>query len=73
MFPWQQSTHNNRGTVGNGVFCGGVCQGVIMRTTRERIQSWKGAAIERGLESRSRGIVIVRSCYQTTTSEDTVG
>jgi hypothetical protein len=34
---------------------------------------WKGAAIQRGLEPGSRGITIVKSRYQATTSEDTEG
>jgi hypothetical protein len=35
--------------------------------------SWKGAAVQRGHESRSRGITTVRSRYPATTSEDTTG
>jgi hypothetical protein len=38
-----ESTHNNRGTVGNGEF------------------TWKGAAMQRGLEHGSRGIAIGRA------------
>jgi hypothetical protein len=38
-----------------------------------RVVSWKGAAIQRGLEHGSTGIAIVRSRYQATTSEDTAG
>jgi hypothetical protein len=37
------------------------------------MQSWKGAIIERGLESGIRETVIVMSRYQATTSEGTVG
>jgi hypothetical protein len=36
-------------------------------------RSWKGATIQRGLESGSRGLATVRSRYHTTTSEDTAG
>jgi hypothetical protein len=32
-------------------------------------RSWRVAAVHRGLEPVSRGIAIVRSRYQTTTSE----
>jgi hypothetical protein len=32
---------------------------------------WMGAAVQRGLEPGSRGIAIVRSRYQATTSKDT--
>jgi hypothetical protein len=32
--------------------------------------SWKGAAIQSGLEHRSRGVAIVGSRYQENTSED---
>jgi hypothetical protein len=32
--------------------------------------SWKGAAIQRGLEPGSKGKAIVRSRYQKTTSEE---
>jgi hypothetical protein len=35
--------------------------------------SWKGAAIQSGLEHGSRGIAIVRSRYQANTIEDTAG
>jgi hypothetical protein len=35
--------------------------------------NWKGAAVQRGLEPGRRGIAIVRSRYQATTSQDTVG
>jgi hypothetical protein len=34
------------------------------------VLSWKGTAIQRRLEARSRGIVIVRSRHQAATSED---
>jgi hypothetical protein len=33
--------------------------------------SWKGAAVQRGLESGIRGLGIVRNRYQETSSEDT--
>jgi hypothetical protein len=32
--------------------------------------SWKGAAVQRGLEHRRTGIAILRSRYQETSSED---
>jgi hypothetical protein len=35
--------------------------------------SWKEDAVQRGLEPGSRGLAIVRSLYQATTSEDTAG
>jgi hypothetical protein len=35
--------------------------------------SWKGAAVQRGLEPGSRGLAVIRSRYQATTSEDTAG
>jgi hypothetical protein len=35
--------------------------------------SWQGAAAHRGLQFGSRGLAIVRSCYQETTGEDTAG
>jgi hypothetical protein len=35
--------------------------------------SWKGAAVQRGLERGSRGLATVRSHYQATTSVDTAG
>jgi hypothetical protein len=35
--------------------------------------SWKGAAVQGGLEPGSRGTAIVRSRYQATTSEDIAG
>jgi hypothetical protein len=38
-----------------------------------RIRSCKGAAFQKELEHESRGIVIVGSRYQATTSEDTTG
>jgi hypothetical protein len=36
-FPLQQSAHNSRVTVGNGVSYGGRCRGVIRRTTGARM------------------------------------
>jgi hypothetical protein len=36
-------------------------------------RSWKGAAFQRRFEPESRGIAIVRSRCQATTSENTVG
>jgi hypothetical protein len=54
----------------NGVVCV-PNQGVIRRTARARILNWKGVAVQRGLEPGSRGVTIVRSHYQATTSEDT--
>jgi hypothetical protein len=38
-----------------------------------RIDSWKGVAIQRGLEPGSRRITIVRSRYQAVTCENTGG
>jgi hypothetical protein len=35
--------------------------------------SWNEDAVQIGLESRSRGIAIVKSRYQTSTSEDIAG
>jgi hypothetical protein len=35
--------------------------------------SWKGAEVQKEIEPRSRGLVIVRSRYQATIGEDTVG
>jgi hypothetical protein len=51
----------------------GPRKGVIKKTTEERLCSWKGAAIQGGLELRSRGIGIVRNHHQATTSEATAG
>jgi hypothetical protein len=51
----------------------GPCNGIIRRTIEARVHSWKGAAVQRELEHGSRGIVIVISRYQATTSEDTAG
>jgi hypothetical protein len=45
----------------------------MMRTIEARIGSWKGVAVQRGFESGSRGIAIVRSRYQETSSEDAAG
>jgi hypothetical protein len=42
-------------------------------TTEARISSWKGAAIQRGPELRSKGIAIVGGHHQATTTEDTAG
>jgi hypothetical protein len=44
-----------------------------MKTAGARTLFWKGAAAHRGLEPESRGIAIVRSRYEATSSEDTVG
>jgi hypothetical protein len=38
-----------------------------------RRDSWKGAAVQRGLEHGCRGMASVKSRYQSTTSEDTAG
>jgi hypothetical protein len=35
--------------------------------------SWKGAAVQRVLETGNRGLTAVRNLYQVTTSEDTAG
>jgi hypothetical protein len=35
--------------------------------------NWKGAAIHRGFEPRSRGLATVRSCSQAAPGEDTAG
>jgi hypothetical protein len=45
----------------------------MMRTIEARICSWKGVAVQRGLEPGSKEIAIVRSRYQETSSEDTAG
>jgi hypothetical protein len=37
----------------------GAFKGVIRRTIEARTVSWKGAAIQRGLESRGRGIALL--------------
>jgi hypothetical protein len=55
----QVPAHKNRGTLENKVFYGGPCRGFLRRATGGRIRSWKGAVIQRGLESGSRGIAIV--------------
>jgi hypothetical protein len=39
-----------------------------MRTIEARIVIWKGAVIQRGLEPGGRGIPLVRSRYQETSS-----
>jgi hypothetical protein len=44
-----------------------------VRESVKKKVSWKGATVQRGLEPRSRGLAIVRSRYQATTSEDTAG
>jgi hypothetical protein len=47
----------------------------VGRNIRPRLKnrsSWKGATIQRVFEHGSRGIAIVRSHYQATTSEDTM-
>jgi hypothetical protein len=69
-FPRQQCARNHRGTVGNGVLYGGPCRGVI-RTSGARTRGWNEATIQTGPEHGSRGIAIVRSRYEATTSEDT--
>jgi hypothetical protein len=46
---------------------------VTRRTIEARILSWKGAAVQRGLEPGSTEIAIVRSSYQETSSEDNAG
>jgi hypothetical protein len=38
-----------------------------------RVRSWKGEAIQRGLEPRSRGLATVRNRYHETSSDDTAG
>jgi hypothetical protein len=63
-------THATIEVMFEAVFFLGPCKGVI-RTTEARIYIWKGPAFQRGLEPESRGIAIVRSRYQATTSEDT--
>jgi hypothetical protein len=42
-----------------------------VRVSVKKSGSWKGAGVQRGLERGSRGLAIVRSRYQETTSEDT--
>jgi hypothetical protein len=46
---------------------------VIRRTIEARIWSWKGTAVQTGLEPSSAEIVIVRSSYKETSSEDAAG
>jgi hypothetical protein len=55
-FPRQQAAHNSGGTVGI-IFYSGPCRGLIRKLRSDDLVSWKGAAIQRGLEPRSRGIV----------------
>jgi hypothetical protein len=38
-----------------------------------KAESWKGAAVQRGLEYGRKEIAVVRSCYQETSSENTAG
>jgi hypothetical protein len=63
-----KSTLSSGGTVGNGIFYSGRCQGVIRRTLEQELRV-KGATILRGLEHGSRGIAIVgavtRKCLVT--------
>jgi hypothetical protein len=40
---------------------------------KQEYSSWKGTAVQMGLEPRCRGIAIVRSRFQATTSEDSAG
>jgi hypothetical protein len=49
------------------------CKRVIRRTTEQEYFSWNGVAVQKGIESGSRGLVIVKSRYQETTSEDPAG
>jgi hypothetical protein len=59
-FSRQQSVRNSGCTVGNGVFYGGPCRGVIRRTNGVKIQAvGRGATIYRELKHGSRGIAIV--------------
>jgi hypothetical protein len=44
-----------------------------VRESMTKSVSWKGAVVQRGLELGSRGVAIVRSCYQETSSEDSAG
>jgi hypothetical protein len=64
--------HNSGGTVGNGVFHGGPCRGVI-RITGARICSSDAAVIQRKPETGSRGTAIVRNRYQATSRDDIGG
>jgi hypothetical protein len=58
----QTSSGGNSGsTVGNEVFYGGSCQGVVRKTTETRIGNWKRVAIQRGLEHGSGEIVIIEA------------
>jgi hypothetical protein len=50
-----------------------VQNAVIRRKTEARIDSWKRADIQRGLEPGSRERATVRSRYPATTTEDTAG
>jgi hypothetical protein len=51
------ATHNNKDTVGNSIFYGGPCRGVISWTKWRLCR--KGATIQRVIDHRSRGIAIV--------------
>jgi hypothetical protein len=42
-----------------GIFYGGPFRGVIRRKTGTRMNSWKGATVQRGLEHESRKVSIV--------------
>jgi hypothetical protein len=44
---------------------------VLYRILPRKEFGWKGADLQRGLEHVSRGIAIIRSRYQETSSEDT--
>jgi hypothetical protein len=45
------------------------CKWVIRKTTE--VSSWKGAAVQSGLQHGNKGIIIVRSRCQETSNEDT--
>jgi hypothetical protein len=46
---------------------------IYVREAVKKMDSWKGAAVQRGLEPGRRGLAIVRSRYQAATSEDIAG
>jgi hypothetical protein len=74
MFPRQQIRMQQPiGAVGKGVLYSVHAEGVISRPNEARIDSCKGAVVQKGLESGSRRIAIIKSCHQATTSEDTAG
>jgi hypothetical protein len=55
------------------VFCSSCARGLQGEQLKQEHFNWKGVVVQRGLELGNRGLVIVRSRYQETSSEDTVG